>query len=637
MFDWHENEHGVPVAERVDMDGPKRGPNSGPVGVSLPPKTGPRTVLWRTIRVCVVGGWRTGVWVAGQARQWGIETVPPIVAMVVWVVAWRVASTNTIWGLWFASADINEGTNETGVVGGGLVWRPLTLFGWWVVPIGVLMVACWTAAAVLQDRQIWAQRFAMAGFICSVVVLAFVTERAGGPGWWWPARLAVTLCAPVGAVVWVLLSPIDSSARGFRRRVRAHRVRRLWQGRIERVVEVCGLGVPVRVVSAVENVLAARVVVRVMPGRVPTGQVAGVIGARGAEVWGAIRWADHSRGTAGAGDVSAVVDPGDASRVTVTVRRGDALAEAVTVETVDVTDRGVRVGRDVSGRTVRVSPADGHVGCFGATRSGKSATMRLIAAGAVQAGHRVVVIDCGKPDDWKCFDGALSRPVAETVDGARGVLSWVVSEMEAVRRGMGDVSDMAALPSGRQRWITVVVDELGDLLADKDVMDLVSTIGRRGMASGVRLVVGSQRPTADMVPPGLLAQIVVRWVGTLADPAARVVLGDVVVPVWPSSLPQREGRGVWVRLGFGAVVMRTDWLDPASVRRLCGSGGRVSKAGVSGNQGEVLVALGDGGTAKRVAGVVGRDVAQVRRELRALERKGVVRSNGGRPESWSPM
>ncbi len=643
-FTWTTHDGGAASATRDTA--PNSRPNSAPNAAPTLPQTRPRAALTRAIRAAARHTLTAirHTWVT--CRRYGIELVAPAVTLTVWATAWQIRRNGHIWFFWPAKAAPTTDTGDTPLFGGGIVWRQIDVSPWvWVLAAATTIVGVVVAATVAK-RETTSQRASMAAFIAGVATLAGVTAAAPLP---WPVTWGLAGGCAAGAVWWVLQSPIDMTARGYRRAVRAHRVRRLWGARCATVCTVAGEPVAFTVQAATEDALAARVTLRVKPGQVTPSQTAGLLAERGPAVWGTVRWADGTRSALGPDTVTAHVHPDDAARVDMRVQRVDPLADLVRVNTVDHAAGTVRIGRDTTGRAVEIKPADGHVLACGMTRSGKTATERLIAAGAVAAGHQLVVVDVAKPADWTCFTGALAHPVADTPTAAVMLLEWARKQIDVQRVGMpADATDMASLPAGQQVWLTVVVDELASLtdMNDKRAVELVNEIARLGLASGVRLVVGCQKPTADMLPSSLLAQLAVRWVGVLGDPAARVVLGDSPnVPVMPSALPPAQLRGLFARPGVAPRVMRSDYLDPADVRVLCAHVGRQDVPVTVGrqvpgseHQAATLAVLVDAGTpltAAEVAERSGRDVRQCRRDLNALVRDGHASPVGGRPERWT--
>jgi len=393
-FKWENNEHGVPIATRDDGGRKPSQTRQNRVAkqpqpvVAKPSRTGLLTVFWRalwwSLRACV----RIMKATYRACRKWGVEIVAPTFTLGLYVFSAWLSNRDTFKGLWFSGAKVNAGDGERGVVGGGLVWTDLHIAGWWVVPVAIVMVGAWAMSAVRQDDQRKSQRFAMLGFVATVPVFAFVVARVGGDRWWLPIRVALAGMTPTAAVVWVLRSPIDDTARGFRRNVRDHRLRRLWQGRVDRAVATLGGAVRVEVTRVRENKLTADVTLRVETLDETTGAaVAARLAELGPSMWPRVRWADNSVSPLAPGSVRASVDKRDAAKVSMTVLRGDAFAKTITRDPVQVRsiEDGIPFGRDARGREIVIPTRGSHCLIGGQTGSGKSVGMSHVLHAATSA------------------------------------------------------------------------------------------------------------------------------------------------------------------------------------------------------------------------------------------------------------
>jgi len=175
------------------------------------------------------------------------------------------------------------------------------------------------------------------------------------------------------------------------------------------------------------------------------------------------------------------------------------------------------VGRDVSGQPLVADLARmPHILIAGATGSGKSVCITSIAACLAMNNTpedlRMVMID-SKMVELIRFNGLphLYGKVETNIERILGVLRWVVVEMEhryrllesahardldAYNRKVTRKADGVALPR-----IVVLIDELADLMMsapDVTEHNLVR-LAQMARATGIHLVVATQRPSTDVV------------------------------------------------------------------------------------------------------------------------------------------
>ncbi|MFN8462512.1 MAG: DNA translocase FtsK [Anaerolineales bacterium] len=175
------------------------------------------------------------------------------------------------------------------------------------------------------------------------------------------------------------------------------------------------------------------------------------------------------------------------------------------------------LGRDVSGQPLVADLARmPHVLIAGATGSGKSVCITALAACLAMNNPpedlRMVMID-SKMVELLRFNGLphLYGKVETNVERILGVLRWVVVEMEhryrlleganardleAYNRKLSRKKESAPLPR-----IVVLIDELADLMMsapDQTEHNLVR-LAQMARATGIHLIVATQRPSTDVV------------------------------------------------------------------------------------------------------------------------------------------
>ena len=206
------------------------------------------------------------------------------------------------------------------------------------------------------------------------------------------------------------------------------------------------------------------------------------------------------------------------------------------------------LGKDIYGRPVvtdlRTMP---HLLVAGATGSGKSVGLNCLLLNILFTAHpdevKLLLVD-PKVLELQVYDGIphLIRPVITNPKEAARGLSWVVQEMERRYRVLAEVGVrnidaynrkvaelQEASSAGRSKkklskgqsmdvddppeleipieertrlpYIVVVIDEFADLMmvAPKDIEDRIARLAQMARASGIHLILATQRPSVDVV------------------------------------------------------------------------------------------------------------------------------------------
>lgn len=173
------------------------------------------------------------------------------------------------------------------------------------------------------------------------------------------------------------------------------------------------------------------------------------------------------------------------------------------------------LGKDISGKVVTADLGKmPHMLIAGATGSGKSVCINDLIISMVYksspAELRLILVD-PKMVELSVFDALphLLIPVVTDPKKASGALRWAVNEMTARYKkfseiGARELSRYNALqsdPEKRMPKIVVIIDELADLMmvAPDEVEDSICRIAQLGRASGIHLIVATQRPSADVI------------------------------------------------------------------------------------------------------------------------------------------
>jgi S-DNA-T family DNA segregation ATPase FtsK/SpoIIIE len=207
------------------------------------------------------------------------------------------------------------------------------------------------------------------------------------------------------------------------------------------------------------------------------------------------------------------------------------------------TPLAMALGRDVSGQPVAADLARmPHLLIAGATGSGKSVCITSIAACLAMNNPpedlRMVMID-SKMVELLRFNGLphLYGKVETNIERILGVLRWIVVEMEhryrlleaapardleAYNRRLSRKKEGAPLPR-----IVVLIDELADLMMsapDQTEHNLVR-LAQMARATGIHLIVATQRPSTDVVTGLIKANFPARLAFAVASGVdSRVIL-----------------------------------------------------------------------------------------------------------------
>lgn len=180
------------------------------------------------------------------------------------------------------------------------------------------------------------------------------------------------------------------------------------------------------------------------------------------------------------------------------------------------------LGKDIVGKPV-VAELDRmpHLLIAGATGTGKSVGLNSMICSMLYKSTpdqvKLIMID-PKRIELSLYDGIphLITPVVTDVKKATNALFWAVREMESryellsnqkcrnitqynLKIGKARAADGAA--SGKLPYIVIIIDELADLMmvASRDVEVALTRLAQMARASGIHLILATQRPSVDVL------------------------------------------------------------------------------------------------------------------------------------------
>lgn len=181
----------------------------------------------------------------------------------------------------------------------------------------------------------------------------------------------------------------------------------------------------------------------------------------------------------------------------------------------------VALGLDVSGTSVvddiRRMP---HVLIAGATGSGKSVFINAFLATTLYRTSpnevKFILVD-PKRVELTQYNGIphLLTPVIVEPEKVVSALKWTIAQMEKRYKmfaevgarnieGYNEMSGFQALP-----YIVIVIDELADIIlfAPSDVEDTITRLAQMARATGIHLIIATQRPSVDVITGLIKANI----------------------------------------------------------------------------------------------------------------------------------
>ncbi|RCX10443.1 FtsK/SpoIIIE family protein [Anaerobacterium chartisolvens] len=226
-----------------------------------------------------------------------------------------------------------------------------------------------------------------------------------------------------------------------------------------------------------------------------------------------------------------------------------------------------------------------HLLIAGTTGSGKSVCINEIIASILFTSSpdevRFIFVD-PKVVEMSCYNGIphLLAPVVTDPEKAAKMLDWAVQEMESRYKELAEAgvrnitayNEKKRKQENRMPFIVIVIDELADLMVvakkgknknENSVEESIQRLGQKARAAGIHLIVGTQRPSADVITGTIKTNIPARVAFTTSSGIdSRIILGE-------NGAEKLLGKGDGLLLTIGAPVrFQSAYISDQEVERV---------------------------------------------------------------------
>lgn len=242
------------------------------------------------------------------------------------------------------------------------------------------------------------------------------------------------------------------------------------------------------------------------------------------------------------------------------------------------------LGEDVAGNPVYMNVAAmPHLLIAGATGMGKSVCINSLIMSILYKAKpdevKLILID-PKKVELNMYNGIphLIVPVVSDPKKSAGALRWAVNEMErrfqlmdeCGARDLKGYNEIANIDFEHEKLpqIVIIIDELADLMmtAPKDVEDSICRIAQKARAAGMHLIIGTQRPSVDVITGLIKANIPSRIAFTVASQIDSRTIIDI------AGAEKLCGKGdmLYAPVGISKPMrVQGSFVSTAEVERVC--------------------------------------------------------------------
>lgn len=240
----------------------------------------------------------------------------------------------------------------------------------------------------------------------------------------------------------------------------------------------------------------------------------------------------------------------------------------------------VALGKSITGEVVVKSlPKLVHMLIAGSTGSGKSVFLHSLILSLMYkcspSQLRFIMID-PKRVEFSCYNGMPHMMIPNAVcdcDKAINALGWAVKEMDRrfkklQQYGFQNIQDFnhskCVTETHEEQmipYLVIVIDELADLMmvGKKDVEEKIARLAQLGRASGIHMMIATQRPSADIITGTIKNNLPTRVALSLGSSVdSRVVLDETGAEKllgYGDMLVSAQDSNVTVRLQGGYMSM----------------------------------------------------------------------------------
>jgi S-DNA-T family DNA segregation ATPase FtsK/SpoIIIE len=203
---------------------------------------------------------------------------------------------------------------------------------------------------------------------------------------------------------------------------------------------------------------------------------------------------------------------------------------------------GFVIGKDIAGTPVAGNlDSMPHLLIAGQTGSGKSVMINTLLTSLLYrnspADMKLILVDPKQVEMAPYADiPHLLAPVITEPEKCISALKWAVAEMERRLKAFAEVGKRnigeynAIKKEEGMPYIVIVIDELADLMmmAARDVETLIVRLAQKARASGIHLVIATQRPSVDVITGLIKANVPARIAFTVVSQVdSRTIIDQV--------------------------------------------------------------------------------------------------------------
>jgi S-DNA-T family DNA segregation ATPase FtsK/SpoIIIE len=203
---------------------------------------------------------------------------------------------------------------------------------------------------------------------------------------------------------------------------------------------------------------------------------------------------------------------------------------------------GFVIGKDIGGAPIVGDLAKmPHLLIAGQTGSGKSVMINTVLTSLLYHNSpsdlKLILVDPKQVELTPYNDiPHLLTPVINEPEKCISALKWAVAEMERRLRAMAEIGRRNIVEYNNLKkeegmpYIVIVIDELADLMmmAARDVESLVVRLAQKARATGIHLVLATQRPSVDVITGLIKANVPARIAFTTASQVdSRTIIDQI--------------------------------------------------------------------------------------------------------------